>query len=175
MKSILLLLLAFVATTSILSGFLLIANPGGEILKMSTSLLEHTPFRDFRIPGLVLATIVGSTNLVAVIYYLQLREERYNWALLGGLMMAGWIIVQILLIREINWLQVLYLVISIGIILLSFHLKVKSLVWGHSIEIILFADVGHNFPLNAVLIWVHNYTGLRCVINLISSFTLKLS
>jgi len=128
MKSILLLLLVFVATTAVISGVLLIINPGGELFMMSTSLLEHTSFKDFSIPGFVLATVVGSTNLAAVVYYLQQRPERYNWAMLGGLTMGGWIIVQIILIREFSWFQVVYLAIALGIMLLALHLKVKSLV-----------------------------------------------
>ena len=128
MKSILLLLLVFVATTAVISGVLLIINPGGELFMMSTSLLEHTSFKDFSIPGFVLATVVGSTNLAAVVYYLQQRPERYNWAMLGGLTMGGWIIVQIILIREFSWFQVVYLAIALAIMLLAFHLKVKSLV-----------------------------------------------
>ena len=128
MKSILLLLLVFVATTSVISGILLIINPGGELFMMSTSILEHTSFKDFSIPGFVLATVVGSTNLAAVVYYLQQRPERYNWAMLGGLTMGGWIVVQIILIREFSWFQVVYLAIALAIMLLAFHLKVKSLV-----------------------------------------------
>jgi len=128
MKSILLLLLVFVAITAIVSGILLMLNPGGELFRLSTSILEHSIFKDFSIPGLVLATIVGSINLVAVFYHLQHRPERYNWSLLGGLTMGAWIVVQIILIREFSWFQVVYLAIALGIILLSFHLKVKSLV-----------------------------------------------
>jgi len=128
MKSILILLLVFVATTSIISGILLIFNPGGELFRLSTSILEHSIFKNFSIPGLVLAAIVGSINLLAVVYHLQNKPERYNWSLLGGLTMAAWIVVQIILIREFSWFQVIYLAISCGIILLSFHLKVKSLV-----------------------------------------------
>ena len=130
MKSLLLLLLIFVAATSIISGFLFVVHPGGKLLMMTTSLLEHTPFKDFRIPGLVLLTVVGGSNLVAVVYMLQQRQERYTWALLGGFTTATWILVQILLIRDFNWLQAGYLLIAVGVILLSFHLKVKALVLG---------------------------------------------
>jgi hypothetical protein len=128
MKSILLLLLVFVATTSVISGILLIINPGGELFMMSTSILEHTSFKDFSIPGFVLATVVGSTNLAAVSLLSAAKTGKYNWAMLGGLTMGGWIIVQIILIREFSWFQVVYLAIALGIMLLALHLKVKSLV-----------------------------------------------
>ncbi|MBK8496082.1 MAG: hypothetical protein IPL50_14515 [Chitinophagaceae bacterium] len=47
MKTLLFILVAFVALTSFISGLIMMSDPEGVILNMSVSLLEGTPFRDF--------------------------------------------------------------------------------------------------------------------------------
>jgi hypothetical protein len=54
MKTILFILIAFVALTATFSGLLLISNPDGDILKLSLKLLEGTYFHDFLLPGILL-------------------------------------------------------------------------------------------------------------------------
>lgn len=101
------------------------SDPDGEILHMSTSLLQGTPFKNFLIPGLILATVVGGINGIAVAYNMQRHPARYNWAMAGGLMITGWITIQMLLIQAANWLHFLYLGIGILIILTAYQLKGK--------------------------------------------------
>lgn len=125
MKTLLFILLAFVALTSLISGLIMMSDPEGAILNMPVSLLQGTPFRDFLIPGIILATVVGGVNLLAVAYNLNRHPSRYNWALAGGLMITGWIVVQMLLIQMANWLHFLYLGIGILIILTAYQLKGK--------------------------------------------------
>ena len=106
----------------------MVAQPDGTILNLSTSLLEPSPFKDFLIPGIILASIVGGTNLLAVFFNMHRSIKRYNWALAGGIMISGWIIVQMILIRAVNMLQLIYLGIGAIIILVSFQLKGKWVV-----------------------------------------------
>lgn len=125
MKSILFLLVAFIAVTSFLSGILMISNPDGGILNLQLSLLNGTPFKDFTIPGILLAILVGGVNLLAVFFNLQRHRNRYNWALAGGIITTGWIIIQMILIGAFHWLHALYLVIGILVILIAYQLKGK--------------------------------------------------
>ncbi len=125
MKTLLFILVFFIALTSALSGLLMMSDPGGEILNLPLSLLVDTPFKDFRIPGFLLATIVGGTNLLAVFYNIQRHPGRYNWAIAGGIMISGWIIAQVILIRTVHWLHFIYLGIGLLIILIAWQLKGK--------------------------------------------------
>jgi hypothetical protein len=125
MKSILFMLISFIAITSLLSGILMISNPDGSILNLSPGLLNGSPFKDFTIPGILLTIIVGGVNLLAVFFNLKRQTNRYNWALAGGLVISGWIIIQMILIGAFHWLHILYLVIGILIILISYQLKGK--------------------------------------------------
>lgn len=125
MKSLLFFLVAFIAVTSSVSGLLMISQPDGSILQLPASLLENTPFKNFLIPGIVLAGIVGGVNLLAVFYNLQRHPMRYNWAIAGGTVIILWIIVQLLLINTFHPLQVLYLFAGLLTILIAWQLKGK--------------------------------------------------
>ena len=125
MKSLLFILVSFVAVTATLSGLIMISNPDGGVMNLPLSLLDGTPFKDFLIPGILLTTIVGGVNLLAVFYNMQRHVYRYNWAMAGGIMISGWIVVQMILIQAAHWLHFLYLGIGILIILLAYQLKGK--------------------------------------------------
>lgn len=128
MKTILFILICLVGLTAKVSGLLMISKPNGEIMGLSISLLEQTPFKNFLIPGIILAFFVGGINLIAVFYNMQRNVNRYNWAIAGGVVITGWIIVQMILIQTVYWLHFLYLGIGVLIILLAFQLKGKWVV-----------------------------------------------
>ncbi|MBL0272907.1 MAG: hypothetical protein IPQ06_07490 [Chitinophagaceae bacterium] len=128
MKTILFVLVSFIAMTALLSGIIMVSDPGGKILNLSPDLLEGTSFSDFRIPGLLLAILVGGINLLAVFFNLMRHPTRYNWALAGGLVVSGWIIIQMILIGTYHWLHAFYGVIGILIILIAYQLKGKWVV-----------------------------------------------
>ncbi len=125
MKTLLLILVSFIAITATLSGLLMITNPGGEIMSMPLSLLKGTPFNDFQIPGILLTVLVGGVNLAAVFYNVQRHKNRYNWAIAGGIMISGWIITQLVLIQVAHWLHFIYLGIGLLIVLIAYQLKGK--------------------------------------------------
>lgn len=125
MKTILFILISFIAITALLSGILLISNPDGSIMNLPLSLLDGTPFNDFKIPGILLAAIVGGINLLAVFFNLQRHRDRYNWALAGGVAITSWIIAQMILTGAVHWLHILYFAVGILITLLAYQLKGK--------------------------------------------------
>ena len=125
MKSILFILVTFIAITSTLSGLLMISNPDGGLMNLTLSLLDGTPFKNFMVPGILLTGIVGGVNLVAVFFNMQRHSNRYNWAIAGGMVISGWIIIQMLLIHAARWLHFIYLGIGLLIILIAYQLKGK--------------------------------------------------
>jgi len=125
MRTILFILISFIALTAIVSGLLMISYPNGEIMNLSPGLLNGTPFTDFRLPGILLTIVVGGVNLIAVFYNMQRHANRYNWAMAGGFMISGWIVVQMILIQTVHWLHFIYLGAGILIILLAYQLKGK--------------------------------------------------
>lgn len=125
MRTILFILVSFIAVTATLSGLLMISNPDGGVMNLPLGLLELTPFKDYLIPGILLTVIVGGVNLLAVFYNLQRSRSRYDWAIAGGVIICGWIIVQIILISTVHWLHIIYFIIGLAIILVAYQLKGK--------------------------------------------------
>ena len=125
MKTLLVIMISFIAITAALSGIMMVTRPDGSLLYLPLSLLAKTPFRDFLFPGIVLAVFVGGINLIAVYKNLTHSPTRYDWAMAGGIIICEWILIQMILIQTVHWLHILYLGIGFLSILLAFQLKGK--------------------------------------------------
>jgi hypothetical protein len=117
-----------VAFTSLISGLILVSYPDGSVMEMSVDLLITSPFKNFLIPGIVLTILVGGTNLMAVFFNMKRSANRYDWALAGGIVTCGWVLVQMLLINTFFWLQFVYLGVGIVVMLIAYQLKGKALI-----------------------------------------------
>lgn len=125
MKTLLFILLSFVAVSATLSGLWLMSNPDSGIVKLPYSLLDGTPFKDFRLPGILLTVMIGGINFLAVFYNLQRHRNRYNWAICGGSITIAWVLIEMVLNHAFYWLQVGYLATGMLIVLLAYQLKGK--------------------------------------------------
>ena len=120
------LLLLFNGTGALFGGWSFIQDPTGSDLQIPTTYLEHSPFKDFLIPGIVLFTVNGVLSLVTLVWTLM-QWKQYGWLIMiQGAMLVGWIIIQMIMLREINLYHFIFG--SIGIILLwiGWTLKVKN-------------------------------------------------
>ncbi len=122
-KIILLVLLGIVASTSIFSGLAISLNPDGSMLQLDSTMLRHTVFRDFLIPGLILLILVGGSSLAGALSIAFDLPSAYLWVLAAGIILIGWIGGQVMLIRIYHGLQLVYLVLGMLIAGLSFLIK----------------------------------------------------
>ena len=125
MRLILFILTAFSAVTAIFSGLLMINDPEGRLLNIPLTILSATPFKNFFIPGLILTLIVGGTNMIAVIGFLLQAKYQLNWSIAGGIVLCGWILIQLIMLGFTHWLQALYLAVGLLTILAGWQLKGK--------------------------------------------------
>lgn len=103
------LLALFVGLTAMAGGLELILWPQGAGWSgLEVSILAHTPFEDFVIPGVLLLVCVGLLNTSAGV----LTARRHRWGerlgVLAGAVMLGWITIEMMLLRTFHPLHVLY-------------------------------------------------------------------
>ncbi len=95
-------------------------------LPVPTMLLRHTPFDSFVIPGLFLGIIIGGSALAGAI---ALRAHAVRSRLISaaaGVIMVGWIAGETILVRGFSWLQGLYLLTGLLVVVLSWYLPVPK-------------------------------------------------
>jgi hypothetical protein len=71
---------------------------------------------------------VGGGNLLALLLHLRQGTNAFWYTLTAGILIAGWIVVQISLIRTFFWLQWMYLLSGFFIVLITLQLKHKELI-----------------------------------------------
>lgn len=120
--NVLIFLNCLVSVSALGGGLALIAKPDGSLLGMNASLLSHSGFSNFLIPGLILFACVGLVPL-AVAYWLWRRK---NFAILMSLisssLLAGWIFGEAILIRMLLPLHLFF----IGVAIIALFLTIQA-------------------------------------------------
>jgi menaquinone-dependent protoporphyrinogen oxidase len=105
----------FVGVAAIAGGISLLLWPDGSALRLSTDLLEHSPFTSYSIPGLLLL-LVGIGHLIAGGLVIGDARRADNVAFVAGGALLVWLVVQMSVLRTGNWQQLAMLVIALAII-----------------------------------------------------------
>ena len=111
-----LFLLWFTGINALVAGTLFIYDPSGRLMGMHTGLLKVSPFTTFLIPGLVLFTVNGVFNLVVGILAWQEHPRYPALTLSQGILLGGWIFVQVFILQDFNTLHFIMLLIALAMI-----------------------------------------------------------
>lgn len=123
-------LLAFLGLGAIGGGGVLILSPSGELMGMPLSLLDHSPFISFLIPGIVLFTFLGLGPFLLIFALLKKPESSFaemlncfndmHWSWTFSIYMAFiliiWIQVQMVFIKAVSWLHAFYIFLALLIL-----------------------------------------------------------
>jgi hypothetical protein len=124
---------------AVVSGAMLIAAPDGHLLQMPLNMLQYSLFPNFLIPGVILTTLLGIYPL-GIAYSLWKRPacrwpdvinpfKRIHWSWAGslaaGVITVTWIIVEVIVLRSVGFLHVLYFVWGIALVLLTLAPSVR--------------------------------------------------
>jgi hypothetical protein len=98
----------FLALSAIWGAALLIGDPMGRPMEIPVSVLRHSPFDSFLVPGILL--LVSSGLLGTVVFVLALvRARAYGWWVgFQGCVLFGWITIEVILLRTVVWLHYVY-------------------------------------------------------------------
>jgi hypothetical protein len=104
-KSVTSLLLLFNGIGAVYGGSSMILHPDGSGLGMGVQWLQHSPFSNYTIPGIVLLVVNGLFSFLCVL--VVWRYERYaaKWVATQGILLGGWLLVQIAMLQLFHTLH----------------------------------------------------------------------
>jgi hypothetical protein len=101
------ILLGAISIGAFYGGSLLMLDPSGDLIHWPLRWLLHSPFVDYFVPGLVLFLVNGFLSLIIVVVVWK-RLKYYDYLIsLQGILLAGWIIVQIHMLQVVHPLHVI--------------------------------------------------------------------
>lgn len=120
------ILLLFNGFSALYGGWNLITKPDGSSLGMPVSLLAHSPFDNFLIPGIILFFSNGIASMIAFIGFM-LKPRKLAWLVWaqGGILLI-WILVQLILIQTLHPLQFILGAVGIALVWLGRQITDKS-------------------------------------------------
>lgn len=121
LRTLLVLIETWVGITAVAGGIGLMLTNG---LGMPTEYLNDTPFQNYLIPGLILAGIIGGTNITASFMTIRKTPRYQEFSAIAGFGLNIWIFTEIFLLRQPHLLQAVYFLLAI-IILIATMLLVR--------------------------------------------------
>ncbi|MES2267545.1 MAG: hypothetical protein V4520_12345 [Bacteroidota bacterium] len=134
-------LLILLGIGALFGGSVLIISPSGRLLGMPLTLLKHSPFTDFLIPGIVLFILLGLAPCLLVYALLKRQKSPFaeklnlftglHWAwsftiYLASLLIA-WILAEMYFIQAVHWSHMLYIFWGLAIIYVALLPQVRNL------------------------------------------------
>jgi hypothetical protein len=98
-------------------GWALMIDPSGAIVNLHIEKLKLSPFTDFFVPGAILFFVLGWGSLIALPFVLKGTAKGTNFIILAGVIVSGWIVVQMIMMLEINWLHTVYILVGVALII----------------------------------------------------------
>lgn len=122
LKILVAILLLINSVGAVYGGWNLMIHPDGSTMQMSLDWLQYSPFNSYLIPGIILFTVNGLFGIF-VFGTIIFRHRLYPWFVVAqGLILSGWIVIQIIMVRSIVGIQVLFGSIGLALILLGYLL-----------------------------------------------------
>lgn len=122
-KIVIVLLLLITALNAMVAGGMFVFDPSGHQMGLNAEYLKYSPFNTFLIPGIVLFLVNGVMNLFTAVMVVKNHPQLKKLVTLQGILLSGWIVVQVLMVRDINPLHIV--MISVGVIFIVFGTTYK--------------------------------------------------
>lgn len=103
---VLLVVLGYEGFGALVGGSLLVIAPDGRLMNMSVEIM-HDTFPNFLVPGIVLFGL----GVLSTLAFLAVLRNKYTDWIMAGLALEGfviWFIVEIIILRELHWLHLMW-------------------------------------------------------------------
>ena len=121
----------FIGVGAIGGGLALILGPDGANLGIPPELLNNTPFSTYLFPGIVLLVVNGLGSLAGAVASFARYRYAGEIAMVLGVFLVVWIILQVYWFAGFHWLHALYLALGFLDFDLQLPLATQVLVWWH--------------------------------------------
>ena len=98
--------LILMGLNALAAGYSFMVEPSGANVGIPLSYLQHSPFDNYFIPGLVLFTTIGLGCMLTAFFAIRKAAFYPQLLLLQGCLLFGWIVIQMLMVRDVAWLHV---------------------------------------------------------------------
>jgi hypothetical protein len=109
--------LVFLGLSALAGAIPMLLHPAGGSSFLPPSLLEHSPFRSYLIPGLLLLVANGLLSFQVLWLTILNRPGYALWIGAQGCVLAGWLMAEIWLLRVVSWLHFVYGAIAMVLII----------------------------------------------------------
>lgn len=124
-KIVSVVLLLFNGVGAFYGGGSLILHPDGSGLQMPLDILKSSPFSDFLIPGIILFIVNGLGSFFALFAVLFNQKKNYLFVMAEGVVLCGWIVIQIIMIKQLLTLH--YVMFTTGVLLIVTGYLIKRI------------------------------------------------
>jgi hypothetical protein len=121
-----LILLSVVGITALLGGAALVIDPSGQSMSLNVEGLAGTLFDDYRVPGIILFLAIGVLSLSVAVLTVANAKNYPILIFYQGVILTGWIMTQINLLPETHYMQIVYGLFGIMLMLLGSYLLIKK-------------------------------------------------
>lgn len=118
--------LAFLAGFVAVSAFAGAVALGTGAIDLGAQISDRLPFRSPVLGGFALALVVGLPMAVAAVRAATGRSHAGELAMLAGVLLVGWIGVQLIIIRTFSWLQPAMVAAGLAVFAAGWWLHLRS-------------------------------------------------
>lgn len=120
------ILLLITTISAIFGGGAMLIDPSGTNQGLPIETLKNTPFENFLIPGLVLFVIFGLGGLITTIIVMK-KIKGYPFLTISmGFALSIFISIEILMLKDVHFLQIIFAIIGISLVILGILLRKKE-------------------------------------------------
>ena len=139
-RNLLIFLLLFLSVGALFGGGAFLIFPEGWIEMTPELMLQHSPFKNFLIPGLILFTVLGLMPIFVVWGLIKRKKCKiaqlvniypdmhwsWSWAVYTGFALIIWIYMQVYFLQGFHWLHFFYFFYGILLLVVAFLRPVRQ-------------------------------------------------